>query len=559
MWRPKFGWTHEKNPKPYTGQGRYTHCRQICEKLVPEAYEWHDWSEQAMKAFCEETWTGITGCTTSSKSTSAGLYANLFFLCNPGDSGVICLSTTIDAAKRRIWREVSRFYEEILKKVGPNFFGLRQVNNPKPAIFSDDKDTSHMIGIVAVGQGHEEEGIRTLKGFHPKRILVICDELDSISKSVVDVCRINLRSGKKEFQFIGLGNPTSRFDAHGQFCEPKEGWAYATEDKKSWRTKQDALVLRFDGYDSPRIRDGNDAWQGILDKATLDETIKTYGENSKYVWMMIKGLWAPDGTEDVVIPENIFIKFRARDEVIWNVSPVRCACLDPAFGGDRCTWRRFDYGKDIEGFMRVKFLEPIVIPIRQNDPANPAEYQIAKEVKRLNNENDIAAENFILDCTGTGRGTASVLQREYSPNIVLCDFSGIASDRPVSGTNRKPCREEYDRKVSELAFGFAEYVKADMIRGLDDETCIEFSNRKFEIKGSGAGKRHSIETKADYKARGRRSPDFMDCACEATELLKRRHVLPYFVGSIQQKSQQRWGDLVKHFDIDSQGTYAEAF
>ena len=100
----------------------------------------------------------------------------------------------------------------------------------------------------------------------------------------------------------------------------------------------------------------------------------------------------------------------------------------------------------------------------------------------------------------------------------------------------------------------------DEIRGLDDDTCIEFATRTFEIKGTGQGKRFSVETKADFKARGNKSPDLMDNAALAVDLLRRRHIAPTFADSPTKLQHDNWSDLVRHFDLDnSKRTYQEAF
>jgi len=558
MWRPD-GWP-DKKPQPYTGEGRFQHAKTIAERLLDKDFDWHHWSESAVETFCNELWIGISGCGSSGKSTAAALYANLFYLSAPGKSGVIILSTTIDAAKRRIWREVIRLHSALIKACGSNVFGSSTINSPRPSIRCDAKDTVHAICVVAVGKGQEEEGISILKGFHPKRLLIICDELDSIQQSVVDVCRINLQTGTEEFQFIGLGNPTSRFDPHGKLCEPEQGWDFLDNECEEWKSKSGAKVLRFDGYKSPRIQDGDNSWHGLIRQSDIDNITRLYGADSKYVWTMVRGLWAPDGTDNSIIPESLFIKFHARDKVTWRDSFARCSATDPAFGGDRCVWRRFDYGFDTSGKIKVFFHPPTIIPIHQNDASNPAEYQIAAAIRRMNDTNEIAPANTILDSTGTGRGVASVLQREYSPNILLCEFGGSASSLPVSDTNKKPSNQEYDRKISELLFSFSEFVKADMVRGLDDDTCIEFATRTFELKGSGQGKRFSVETKADFKARGNRSPDLMDCSAMAVDLLRRRHIAPTFSDSAVKLKHDSWEQLVRHFDLDSpKRTYQEVF
>lgn len=271
--------------------------------------------------------------------------------------------------------------------------------------------------------------------------------------------------------------------------------------------------------------------------------------------IFVRGRYNPDGADDVVIPESMFLKFKCREtRVVWRDEVDHCAVLDPAFGGDRCVWRPMDVGFDVEGKRVVLFGPPMTLGLVTDDPANPAEYQIAKRVMQLNKSAGVEPANFILDCTGTGRGTRSVLLREFSTEIKGCEFGGAASERRVSEVNDKRCCDEYDRKVTELYFSFREFVEAGMIRGLDLETCREFSGRTFEMKGSGAGKRYSIETKQDFRDRGNLSPDLSDACVLGAELLRLKGIVPAFVGTLPARRQENWGRVVDRYDLESRGS-----
>jgi len=537
----------------YTGEGRYQHCRFMTERILGDEFQFHDWSEKALQTFCEKKYSVVRGCSGSSKSTSAALYGHYFFRCAPLHTAVLCVSTSIDGAKRRLWREASRFYAGLCKAVGPD--GSRQLESPRPAIYAAEKDGAHIYGIVACGKGTPQEAITTLKGFHPKRILLILDEADSVPQDLVDVFDLNLQVGTTEAQLIALGNDPSPFNTLGRLCDVE----HEPRDVDEWEPRPDTRVLTFNGFKSPNIRDGG-KWKGIFGQNDLDAILSKHPAGSRYVDIFVRGRYNPDGADDVVIPESLFLRFKARErDVLWRDTVEHCAMLDPAFGGDRCVWRPMDVGFDVTGARRVLFLPPVIIPITGDDPANPAEYQIAKKVQELNKLGGVLPADFILDCTGTGRGTRSVLLREYSTEIRGCEFGGSASDRRVSEVNDKKCNEEYDRKVTELYFSFREFIEAGMIRGLDLETCREFSGRTFQMKGSGVGKRYSIETKQEFKDRGNLSPDFADCAVLGSELLRLKGVVPAFAGSLPIKRQEQWGRIVSRYDLDGRGAdgYAE--
>lgn len=553
IWRDQVWKGKEPGARGYTGEGRYQHCRFMTERILGDEFQFHDWSERALQTFCEKKYSVVRGCSGSSKSTSAALYGHYFFRCAPLHTAVLCVSTSIDGAKRRLWREASRFYAGFCAKVGAD--GSRQLESPRPAIYAAEKDGAHIYGIVAVGKGTEQEAIKTLKGFHPKRILLILDEADSVPQDLVDVFDVNLQVGTTEAQLIALGNDPSPFNTLGRLCDVE----HEPRDADEWEPRGDTRVLTFNGFKSPNIRDGG-KWKGIFDQKNLDDILSKHPAGSRYVDIFVRGRYNPDGADDVVIPESLFLRFRAREnDVVWRDTVEHCALLDPAFGGDRCVWRPMDVGFDVEGNRRVLFGPPMTLGIVGDDPANPAEYQIAKRVMALNKSAGVEPENFILDCTGTGRGTRSVLLREFSTEIKGCEFGGSASDRRVSEVNDKKCNEEYDRKVTELYFSFREFIEAGMIRGLDKETCREFSGRTFKVKGSGAGKRYSIESKQDFRDRGNASPDLADAAVLGSELLRLKGIVPKFVGTLPAKRQDDWARTVRRFDLDLRGSegYAE--
>lgn len=547
-WRENVWGGKEPERRGYEGEGRYQHLRFMTERLLKDDFQFHEWSERALQTFCEKKYSVVRGCSGSSKSTSAALYGHFFFRCAPLDTAVLCVSTSIDGARRRLWREASRFYAGLCKTVGPD--GSRQLESPRPAIYAAEKDGAHIYGIVAVGKGTEQEAIRTLKGFHPKRILLILDEADSVPQDLVDVFDVNLQVGTTEAQLIALGNDPSPFNTLGRLCDVE----HEPRDQDEWEPRPDTRVLTFNGFKSPNIRDGG-IWKGIFDQKNLDDILSKHPAGSRYVDIFVRGRYNPDGADDVVIPESMFLKFKCRETgIIWRDEVEHCALLDPAFGGDRCAWRLMDVGFDVEGKRRVLFHPPVVIPITAETPDNPAEYQIAKKVMELNPRYEVLPANFILDRTGTGRGTHSVLLREYSTEVRGCEFGGAASERRVSEVNDKRCCDEYDRKVTELYFSFREFVEAGMVRGLDLETCREFSGRTFEMKGSGAGKRYSIETKQDFRDRGNLSPDLSDACVLGAELLRLKGIVPAFVGTLPARRQENWGRVVDRYDLESRGS-----
>ena len=542
----------ENEVTPYLGEGRFTPCKMLAQLLLQKNFEWHDWSESATRHFCENPTALVTGCGTSSKSTSAGWYCICFLSCAPHDSAVLVASTTIENAKKRIWREIYRFYSILHRRFG-GWFGSSLVTSPRPRIRSAPQDESHGIFVIPLAKGEEEKGINDMKGFHPKRILTVADELDSVNSAVWDV-QTNLASGTVEHGFIGLGNKPSMFNPLGQLMDPVEGWPkIINTDADAWVSKKGFPCLRFDAWKSPNIRDNN-KWSGIVRAQDIDTAVKNAGgnPNSARIWIDLKGLCPPEGTEDTILSEAALRRWNCMESVIWAGRYVLSALLDPAFGGDRCIFRTMARGRDIDNRMRVCFMETITIPIDANNKDTPPEYQIARRVMELCKGRQIPPAEFIGDATGTGRGALNVLKREWSPAINECEFGGAPSDMIVSEENPKPARQEYDRRITELYFAFREFVQADMIRGLDGDTAQEFCQRHFEIKGSGDGKRYSVEKKADWKKRGLPSPDLSDCAVTGIELLRRKGVNASIQTTVKSAYQKEHAQNLDDYDSDGQ-------
>lgn len=546
-WRPV-----GRSSTPYSGEGRFEHFKILAQACFPEVFEWNDWADEIGRLLCEGRHSAISGCAGSGKSTTAGLYVFFWWLCSPNDSAILIASTTIESAKKRIWKNIRTYYTELLrkfqklwvapdKKDGPTTI----IGNPKPSIRASEKDVVHGIHVIAVAKGEVEKGVESLKGFHPARLMMVVDEADSVTEAVIEVMP-NQEVGTEEYQTVWLGNDPSLFNPLGKMMQPEKGKPI-TLGHTNWTSHNGTRCIRLDAYDSPNIRDNN-KWKGIVRQKDIDAVVARHGANSPQVWIMLRGIHPPEGADNTVVSEALLTSNKATErEVVWKRGSTTSGLLDPAFGGDRCIFRTMKRGHDTEGQMRVLLGPPIEIQISANDASNPAEYQIARRVKELCIANGIPPQEFITDSTGTGRGVAAVLQREWSPAINLCEFGGSPSTMPVSDENPKPANEEYANKVTELWFSFRVFVEAGMIRGLDSETAAEFCQRQFEIKG----KKTVVESKRDMKDRGAPSPDLADAVVVGIHLLREKGINATVMTETKQAYTQDFDRKLKQYDIDS--------
>lgn len=542
-----------KSDRPYEGEGRFEHFKILVQMCFPKSFEWHDWSEKAARAFCENKSVAICGCGGSSKSTTGAMYALFWYLAAPNDSAVLVASTTIDSAKKRIWKNIRQYYTELAKKFPGGKVGETcLIGNPRPCIRTTKSDTAHGIYVVAVAQGEVEKGVEALKGFHPKRLMMIGDETDSIGQAVVDV-GVNQEIGTIEYQQLWLGNDPSLFNPLGKLMQPEVGKP-VTLGHVEWTSTSGLKCLRFDAFDSPNIRD-NDKWTGLVRKKDIDAATAKYGPNHPQIWIMMRGIHPPEGADDTVLSEALFLRNNCQTGVTWRNSFKTIGMLDPAFGGDRCVFRTLDYGQDLVGATRILAGAPVAIPIDASDTKNPPEYQIAHKVMAMCKARGIRPEDFILDTTGTGRGAKSVLMVEWSPNINSCEFGGACSEMPTSDEDPKPASEVYDRKVTELWYSFRTFVESGMIRGLDTETAMEFCSRKFYIKG----KKICVESKKEMKERGAMSPDNADAFTCGIHLLRERGINATVMSDVKEQNVADWSAKTREHDIDGmEGLYSPA-
>lgn len=552
-WRPEGDAARALHPddkgQPYTGAGRYEHLKMFTQIVWPKGFEFHDWSERDLQSFCDYDQVSISGGGGTGKSASAALYALLYYHCCPTETGVFIVSTTVEQAKKRIWKMIFALYPMLRRLFKCSVMQMSPTPRIMTILRDGSKDEGHGIFVVPVAKGEEQKGINSLKGFHPRRAMLIGDETDTISQGVVDV-QDNLRSGTNEFQAIWLGNDPSLFNPLGQIMQPGQGQPVTLEHTE-WTSISGVHCLRKDGFNSPNIRD-KDKWTGLMRQRDIDEIVRRNGgENTPGVYIMIRGLHPPEGVDNTVLSQAMLFKFHCFESVVWQRAATISVLLDPAFGGDRCVMRKMARGLDTNGKMKVLFYPPIVIPIIANDPGNPADYQIAAAVMTYCKAEGVPPEEFITD--GTGHSPAPILQREWSPRIQVCQFGGNASDMPVSDEDNRPAKDVFDRRVTELYFSFREFVQADMVRGLDAATAQEFCERKFTIKG----KKYSIMTKSELKSDGKPSPDLSDNGVLGPELLRRKGIHATIKTTVKDAFQDRLQKASREYDMAED--YADEF
>jgi hypothetical protein len=371
-------------------------------------------------------------------------------------------------------------------------------------------DDQNSIFAQAVKEGSTAAAMANIQGFHPKRLMLVIDEGTDTPAAIYEVVD-NLISGPEEFKMLVIGNPDSKFDLHGKFCEPKNGWKSVTVNDDEWETKpkfnKPGILVRFDAAKSPNFLYDSVKYPFLVTRQRYKDATEGIGENKPSFWKFWRGFWAPSGMVQTVMDEALLTKMEVKLEFEWKEILGPVAGCDPAFGGgDRPIFRIGLLGILESGKPALYGQSWEEIPLDASQSDVPIHYQIARFCKKRCEQLGIPPNRFGMDATGEGGGTCDILSYEWSPEIHRCEFGGAVSDMAVSSENMKPANEVYDRKVSELWFRCANLVRSGQLSGIEDDTASEFCTRTWDFKG----RKQAVQTKREMKESFGKSPDLAD-------------------------------------------------
>jgi hypothetical protein len=251
------------------------------------------------------------------------------------------------------------------------------------------------------------------------------------------------------------------------------------------------------------------------------------------------------GAEEGIYSEADFRKYDVTREPRWVGQPLFLAGFDPAFtnGGDRSVLAILKYGQSEEAgpavcLHRFHYLrEDVTKP-------EPRNFQIAREVMRICQENGVPPERVAIDATGAGDPFCDILSEIWSQRILRIKFGEKASSLPVSITNPIKGTEKYTNRVTELWFSGVEYMRASQLKGILPDLAKEMTGRKYTTT---AGGKVTVEPKRDYKLRLGRSPDLADAFFLGLDLARQR--LGIHAGSlVGGKARSSWIDQARKLD-----------
>jgi RimJ/RimL family protein N-acetyltransferase len=193
------------------------------------------------------------------------------------------------------------------------------------------------------------------------------------------------------------------------------------------------------------------------------------------------------------------------------------------------------------------------------DPAgNPLdnEHQLARQIIMNCKAHEVIPANFGLYSTGTGKGIASVLFTDWSNETFKVEEGGLPSEAPTSESDRRPAREVYDRRVTELWFSAKELALGRQLYGVDNATLAELCAREYTTTGKPW--RYRIETKDEFKPKLGHSCDKADALVGLCELVRVRHGLlgGGLAGEGVERAEDKWEKEQETLTAAWQGSYA---
>lgn len=446
------------------------------------------------------------------------VWAIVNFICAPYDTMVLVTSTTLKDSRKRIWGSIRDYWQ-----AAPPLPG-KLVDSMGLIRFDDGTGgTSDKCGItlIAAEKKKEKEAVGKLIGFKNKRVIVIADEMPELSESILEASASNL-SLNPEFQFVGIGNPASRFDAFGILAKPKNGWQSISPLEDEWDTER-GLCIRFDGEKSPNVIAGKLIYPWIVTQAKLDDAKGRFGENSLAYYRMFRGYWAPTGEDDNIYSETEIITAGADQDAIWLEPPEKVAALDPSFtnGGDRTAVQFGLFGKSRDGIPTLMYTHRVLLRDDVTNRKKTRTEQIVQQFKDLCEEEGVTPFNAAFDKSGAGGPFGDVVSMLWSQDVLGVQFGGKASELPVSISDSTLSCDRYVNRVTEIWFGAKELIRTGQLKGIDRELAKEMCSRKYTTQ-KGVGLRMVVESKTDMKARTGESPDLADSAMILIELCRQR-------------------------------------
>jgi len=481
-------------------------------------YEWSDWVDLMVYAWCNYKWISIIGCERASKTFSHAHIAVLDYQASPFNTLTSLTTVTFEGLKLRMWSDVLRAFAT--SKIQQPFQIRSSTNEMRVYPSEVGKEAGEKYQIHGMAVNHTKDAEGRIRGGHAPRRRIFLDEAQDIAASIYEAM-INPMSAP-DAKCVLLSNPVEKISKFGEWCEPESGWSSVSDNDEFWKTKKGGFCIHLDGLQSPNIKMAPKVFTGIINQQTIDEVKRIHGEDSVQWWALVRGWFPPDGLVARIFPSQVIEK--AKPAIVFDFETEACATLDPAFEEDACVLHIGAKGKLRDGRMAISGVCSITLKFKLGPLEEPKDYQIKSQVMSICKARGVAPKNFIMDKSGGGRGVFALLVKEWSPEIHGVDYGGAATERPLRSDEDSKCCDIYQYFISELWFRARAACEDGILGGLvtlDPKTIDDLYSRRYTTKVITQGTVQIAEQKKELKKRLGRSCDHGDAYVQFAELLIR--------------------------------------
>lgn len=494
---------------------KFLYMKSIHDWLWPHHIKtWHYWTEERFLAHC----AGYTPIVLASgagggKSLDVAKIATIFWLSDPKNNSCVIASTTLDSLESRIWGYVMTLVHETALPI----YAKAYKGKPPKIMYPGQMDKIHGMFAVAIRNGDDEKVVSTLIGRHPnKRFMAVLDEATDMNPAIIKVIA-NWQQGVEFFQMWAIGNSKSVNDLHGALATPKHKLAFESVDPNVdiiWKTKHDnGVCLYFNPHRSPAIHEKDPAKKIALGKfliteEKLEELKEQYGEHTTAYNRFVLGFWSQNDADETIISKQFLNENDAEMLAEWSgfIPLEMVAGLDPALrvGGTGCILRLAYYGQMTNGSMALDYRKNDLL-FRINITANntkSGELQLAEQVAAILTKYNIPINRLAIDTTGIGRAFGELLKMVMRATADPIRIVSVGNRWGARGAGRPSKVAPTDpfiitKTPSDMWFDFRSFLQTKQIKGLDDITIQQMTNRLVELKGG----KVILESKDKYKAR----------------------------------------------------------
>jgi hypothetical protein len=520
---------------------------------------------RTLEELCNNTDICLAGAASMGKSFPVGLWVYLDWCSAPHCTSSWVATTTLGASEDRIWGIISKLWKCARVQFG-KLIDYRHMIVWGGAAGDEDKDYRNAIKALAFQSGNEgQKAIDTTRGRKNDRVRLALDELPEMELGAI-TAKVNL-SANNDITFIGIGNPSAGDNPHTRWAIPKDqsNFDSVSPDMDKWETGT-GVCLFYNGMRSPNFAapaSEPSPFPFLMDRKKQEIMLKQcYGDENAidYVRNAI-GWWPKSGFAQTIITADLIRNADTNEEPIWDSEGfTKVAGFDTSFtiGGDRCVLTIAKLGFVRGTRNRVMWLESQKVIQLSANAAAEFEIQLATEVVALCRAAGVQPQKFGMDVSGDGGRVGQAIIREWlrfdstGVSIALISSMGKPTDRLAAEVDKRPCKDVYDRLVSEYYYSCYHAFKSRVIFGVDaaSELARELCLRRYTIKN----KKIAIETKDDLKGRTGYSPDLSDSLIYALEMARRNGLV--FIGNDKPVPTNRfWAREEKLADVSQDDDY----